>query len=70
MILPLAQLDRISDIAKERYMTMKEENAFPFTYAMTVFDCVKNETVYQQLVVDYRHDVGVYICLSKEKTCD
>jgi hypothetical protein len=66
VILPLRDLDRISEIAKERYLSESTDKAFPFAYALPVPKIGSVELVYQEVLVDYRHDIGVYIDLRKE----
>ena len=67
MIFPLSELDQISEIAKVRYLSERTDGAFPFTYALPVPQIGSVDLVYQEVLVDYRHDIGVYIELRKEQ---
>ena len=70
MVIPLSQLDEISKIARERYMTCKKDEAFPFYYALPLPKIGSIDMVYQEVLVDYRHDIGVYVEIRKEQSND
>lgn len=65
MKIPLKDIERIGDIAKDRYMGMKRSEAFPFTYVVReLAEDLSGESpclVYKELRVDYSHDIGVFI---------